>query len=232
MFGGDFSPKVFVHATDIRNQLINKTNYIAETYQVRKAIHNIWIKKPAAAKFTQFIAPSINEIVLGDNHTDDLKKLKSKTVYDIRVIRTTNMLAEVKCIGKPHYNSHMTLFGNKFGTLRLKKLPVNKYKEFRFKLIYNILPNKTNLTKWNLINPCSCVICNVHDDFNHLLLSCKSLKQFWNNIGYLLNLNLRIKHDIKLKEIVVGCNINYINFNTFNLLIIIDSFTVHRTNAE
>ena len=68
VFVGDFCPKVFVHATDIRNQPISKTNYITETYQIRKAIPKIWIKKLAAAELTQFIAPSINEIVLkGDN---------------------------------------------------------------------------------------------------------------------------------------------------------------------
>ena len=68
----------------------------------------------------------------------------------------------------------------------------------------------------------------LHDDFHHFSLSCKPLKQFWNNIGYLLNLNFRTKHDIKLKEIVVDYNINDINFDTVNLLITIVSFTVYK----
>ena len=42
-----------------------------------------------------------------------------------------------------------------------------------------------------------------------------------------MNLNLRIKHDIRLQGIVVGYNINAINVDTVNLLIIA-SLTVYK----
>ena len=59
---------------------------------------------------------------------------------------------------KPSYNPRTTLIENKFGALIFKKIPFNKYEEFNFKLIYSILPNKTNLTKWNLSNSCTFVV--------------------------------------------------------------------------
>ena len=53
MFVGDICPQVFIPMVDIRNKLIDKTNYIAEMYPIKQAIPNIWIKKLAVCTRTR-----------------------------------------------------------------------------------------------------------------------------------------------------------------------------------
>ncbi len=86
VFVGDFCPYVFVPCKDILNQLTSKRNHIAETFQIRKAIPNIWITKLKADTLPQFNAPNIKEIVVNsENNTTVLRKLKTKAVYNMFV---------------------------------------------------------------------------------------------------------------------------------------------------
>ena len=70
-------------------------------------------------------------------------------------------------------------------------LKENKLKIFRWKLLLLILPCKQLLYQWKIENTPLCDTCHIIDDYEHYLISCKSLDSFWNDVKILLE-KLRI----------------------------------------
>ena len=62
----------------------------------------------------------------------------------------------------------------------------NKMREFNFRVLYNLLPVKKNLCKWNIKDDPKCVTCQVDEDIVHALVTCQLNKQFWSHIIWVI----------------------------------------------
>ena len=55
----------------------------------------------------------------------------------------------------------------------LAQIRENKLREFNLKLLYNLLPVKSNLFKWGISNENVCPKCHIKEDINHAFIKCK-----------------------------------------------------------
>ena len=55
----------------------------------------------------------------------------------------------------------------------------NKFKAYKWKLIYFILPFGKPLHTWNIFSSDKCNYCNETDDYDHLFFKCKLSVKFW-----------------------------------------------------
>ena len=58
----------------------------------------------------------------------------------------------------------------------LSQIRESKLREFNLKLLYNILPVRSNLFKWGISTDDVCPKCNIKKDMNHAFIECKLFK--------------------------------------------------------
>jgi hypothetical protein len=61
-----------------------------------------------------------------------------------------------------------------------------KLKEFRAKLVYNILPCKELLYKWKILDTPHCNACGTLETYEHFFIKCECLHSFWLKVGRVL----------------------------------------------
>ena len=73
------------------------------------------------------------------------------------------------------------------------------------KLLYNLLPVKSNLFKWGIINDDVCPKCNTKEDINHAFIECKLnepllnyLKEILRDIYQVKLVTFNIQHLLKI----------------------------------
>ena len=62
----------------------------------------------------------------------------------------------------------------------------NKLREFNLKLLYNLLPVRRNLYKWNFTTDDLCPKCKVKEDIIHAFVDCELNKSFLKYIEIIL----------------------------------------------
>jgi hypothetical protein len=76
----------------------------------------------------------------------------------------------------------------------------NKLKEFNLKLMAQILPCNTNLSKWRLRDSAKCDLCSEDQTIRHLLFLCARAKTMWKIFEHVYRMN------IDYRDIVCGIN--------------------------
>ena len=61
----------------------------------------------------------------------------------------------------------------------MKYLKHNKIRQYNLKMLHNLLPFKINLCRWNLASDTSCMFCQAEETFNHIMLQCVHVSDFW-----------------------------------------------------
>ena len=87
----------------------------------------------------------------------------------------------------------------------LAQIRESKLREFNLKLLYNLLPVRSNLFKWGISNDDVCPTCNIKEDMNHAFIECKLIEPFIKHIKEILRdiykvriLTLNIQHLLKI----------------------------------
>ena len=68
----------------------------------------------------------------------------------------------------------------------LAQIRESKLREFNLKLLYNLLPVRSNLFKWGISNDDVCPTCNIKEDMNHAFIECKLIEPFIKHIKEIL----------------------------------------------
>ena len=110
----------------------------------------------------------------------------------------------------------------------LKLCHDNRYRQFKYKLVNNILPTNVHLTKWKIKNMEECVTCKVKETYEHLFLNCVHVKNIWKivvNIFSRCGLTQKIK---LLKNIILGYRIGNDSYTDVNLIFTILGFCIYK----
>ena len=73
--------------------------------------------------------------------------------------------------------------------------------EFNYKLVYSLLPTKSNLFKWKKSDNPTCIYCNEPQDSLHLLYYCEHLDNLWIFISNIISFQIEAHHIICCNEI-------------------------------
>ena len=106
----------------------------------------------------------------------------------------------------------------------------NRLKQFRYKLINNIINTNENLFRWKILPSPLCLSCYTYCDLEHFFISCPLLNELWHVI--ISNLSKYIAKPLnKLSNIVLGYNNNEIEYFDLNLLFTIVGFSIYKYNV-
>ena len=158
------------------SKLKNKSNWISELSIIRKSIPRIW-KTALTSESSIKSKVKIKLSPLPYNHTE-LTKLSNKQIYA--------SILKSKAEPPSLHTSWETKFNRKIPWnciyKNISQLLDNRYIQFRYKALNNILPTGENLFKWKLKDNSNCSTCLVKDNPEHLFIHCTNLNYFWQHI--------------------------------------------------
>ena len=105
----------------------------------------------------------------------------------------------------------------------------NKIKQFRYKLINNIIATKENLKKWKISESDLCSACGYKENIEHFLLGCKTIKRFWNKIKLFFSSIGYSEEITNSKSLIVGYKPGVKEYNDINYILYIISYTLHKS---
>ena len=107
----------------------------------------------------------------------------------------------------------------------IPKLP--KLCEFNYKVLHNLIPCAKQLCKWKKIESDRCTMCGKMEDTKHMLFNCHRVRNIWQNVSDILNVN------ISWKQIVCGfpCYELKSKVNVLNYLFTIISYAIFKQTA-
>ncbi len=97
-----------------------------------------------------------------------------------------------------------------------------KLSEFKYKILNNILSNRSMISKWNKNINNKCPICGINQTMKHLLFDCHRIQTVWNLISSILQVTIRYKH------IVIGNREEVNLIKARNLLIFYISYSIYK----
>ena len=112
---------------------------------------------------------------------------------------------------------------------KVKNRLENRYGQFQFNVLYNLIPCKRNLFLWSLSNSEKCDFCNEKENIEHFFM-CPTFNKFWTNFEHFVCIleNYR-SFKITLKQIICGCDIENKDKQLLNALIIIACFSIYKS---
>ena len=104
-----------------------------------------------------------------------------------------------------------------------KCLKYSKFTEFKFKIIYNILPCGNLLCNWNNNYSGLCVYCGEAENITHLLYECSRIKNIWRVVTNCMKTNILLKH----VSLSIQFSIENYVLQTQNICIVIISYAIY-----
>ena len=75
----------------------------------------------------------------------------------------------------------------------LSQIRESKLREFNLKILYNLLPVRSNIFKWGISNNYVFPKCNIKEDMNHAFIECKLIEPFIKHLKEILRDIYKIK---------------------------------------
>ena len=125
---------------------------------------------------------------------DTLSKSTKKEIYNIHVasVFIKPEFKILKC--RPELeNIEVGKYINIAFQNKIKYIDDRELAEFNYKIINNILINKSYLSKWISETNAKCSFCNQKEDTIHLLYDCSFNDHIWHIVGNCLQLNITYK---------------------------------------
>lgn len=104
----------------------------------------------------------------------------------------------------------------------------NRIKQFKFKLIHNILAFKENLFKWKIAQNNLCNICNTCENIEHFFITCAAVVPFLELIQDTFAKCGFRRSIICLKSLVVGYKIGYAAYADINTILNLVGFCIYK----
>ena len=191
----------------IKSQLRSKRrkcNAVFDYARLRQAIPRVWVNriKEENVQYTkQDNALEVPSLLVG-NKVKHVTNMSSKGFYQL--IPSKNVLTNTCCLyweDKLNADIDWPLVFRR----NLAQVKENKLREFNLKLLYNILPVKSNLFKWGISNDDVCPNCNIKEDINHAFIECKLNEPLFKHLEKILRdvygvtlLSFNIQHLLKI----------------------------------
>jgi hypothetical protein len=207
----------------ILNKLKNKSNWISEINMLKKAIPNRWknVLSTSASVNTR-----VNTKLILSCQNKSFIDMTNKDIYQLYIKRFFE---------KPYIHNywnqrlHETINWKSWYHIIHKSVVDNKIKQFKIKLLHNLIPTNLNLFKWKVKDSPLCAHCKEVEDYEHFFIHCPSLSLFWDTIIELFKhcgIN-RISKNIKF--ILIGYKIDQKEYNAVNVVLSQISYCIYKT---
>ena len=110
-----------------------------------------------------------------------------------------------------------------------KSIVDNKVKQFKMKLLHNIIATNLNLFTWKLKDCPLCIYCNEVEDYEHFFIKCRALSTFWSDIQTVFKRCGIQKHIKNINHIVLGYKIDQKEYNIVNIVLSQISYCIYKT---
>ena len=160
--------------------------------KLRQAIPKIWLTQ-ISNKSKEDPLPLHTPTIRAGKSVIALSKITSKYFYNHFIEQEG---ATTRCCFYWEDKLRVTLPWSACFKRNLVFVKESKLKEFNFKVLYNLLPVKRNLCKWNLSDNAKCNICHVDEDIEHALVTCTLNSSFWSYIVWLIQKVFHMHIDI------------------------------------
>ena len=105
----------------------------------------------------------------------------------------------------------------------------NRIRQFKFKMVNNIIASNENLCKWKLYNDPLCFHCKNIETINHLLIECPYINTFWKTINEIIKfLGINKRFD-NLEYLLIGYKSEFRRYDDFNILLNIIGFIIYKS---
>lgn len=211
-----------IDETIVINRLQNKSNWISELSMIKSAIPKAWreILKSKHSRSTK--VKTKYEVTFNGKR---LSILTNKDFYNIMI---------KSIFIKPYmHNKWETIFKERIKWYDLyaslsKSCIDNRVKQYKFKLLHNILAIKDNLYRWKIESNDCCCVCQVKEDLEHFFLNCVTVQPFWDKIIQIFE-KCGISSNIKsMKVIVTGYKFTYERYNDVNVVLNLLGFCIYK----
>ena len=187
------SPEEITYLLKFRN---SKRRAIFDYFKLRQAIPKIWFEQMSKERNQEISQLTIPNIKIG-TIVRGLQDITSKCFYNNLIQQEGG---NTRCCFFWENLTQLNITWKRCFERNLVLVKDNKLREFNFKVLYNLLPVKRNLCKWNMIDEAQCIACQVDEDITHALITCKLNEQFWLYVTWLIQkvFHKRIDIDIDL----------------------------------
>lgn len=112
---------------------------------------------------------------------------------------------------------------------KLKYISDTRLINFNFKLMYNLIPVRKNLYKWNLADDANCTNCNIEEDVLHAFIDCAKLTPFWRWINTILkDIYPNTAINLNPHTVLFGKNLSDKLFYMYNFVLNCALFTIYK----
>jgi hypothetical protein len=210
----------FMDVDNLLSVLKCKSNWIAEYAKIRKVVSKrLQSADIQKAKYVN-IKPKTYMYFMNQRFTD-IRYVTNKDLYTIFVNKKFQRpkMEHMWCkefILEKYQQTWQDIYKRK-----VKDMPIQKIKEFNFKLINNIVISGKIVSVWNKNVSATCNVCHEINTVKHMLYECERIQSVWRILSNL------IKFDISWKQIVIGFNGDNDISTTYNIMIAITAYTIY-----
>ncbi|XP_060586418.1 uncharacterized protein LOC132742114 [Ruditapes philippinarum] len=205
----------------ILNKLVDKRNCVVELNLLFKALPLAWKQTMKTFHSSQTKIKTEKRLKINNK---PFELMDSKTIYQILVN---------KVFIKPATHSY---WSNKYETKLnwndiykfITRLPDNRYKQFKFRVINMIFTSKETRYKWKMVSSPLCNKCNKIEDYQHLFIDCMAVNVFWEKILYIFQ-ECGIQRNIRRLDILIfGYKISQEEYFYINVILTIVGFSIYK----
>jgi len=218
----------FLNEACMLNKLNRKCNWISEYVIVKKSCKNVEKKSIMLAGAQVNVKNKMETMYVKDKNYEIVDR-KSNFYYDIlrnqKFVRPYMQKVWCKELKLECLEYHET-WSNIY-VYNVRKIPLTKLAEFKYKVLSGILPCGYILSKWKKDIPSHCVVCKIKEDIQHMLYGCRKVNCIWETVGKAIHVDLQWKH------IVLGYY-QYQNVTTksLNCLLSTVAYSIFKANNQ
>jgi len=151
-----------------------------------------------------------------------IKKVKNKPLLTFTNKKLYSLLIEsIFCKPIAHFN-----WNNVFEKAidwtsfdkSLYKVPDNRIKQFKYKLLNNIFLSNSTKYQWGTIKSPNCHICSAVETYEHVFIDCPAVNSVWEIVSQCFSTYGITQPLRKLAYIVIGYNISNLKYCFVNLI--------------
>jgi hypothetical protein len=207
----------------IFTKLKTKNNWIAEVNIIKKAIPNIWKEM---IKTDQSIKTKVKTKLLLTVQNKHLKDMTNKQIYQIYIKQFYE---------KPYIHGYWNrrfnenICWNSWYFIIHRDTVDNKVKQFKIKLLHNLVATNLNLFTWKLKDTPLCDNCQEVEDYEHFFIRCPALTNFWIAIDAAFKACGMQRTFRNLRYLVIGYKIDQKEYNIVNIVLSQIAYCIYKT---
>ena len=169
-----------------------------------------------------------NLLIHSNKNIKHVSILQTRDIYNMLLLDTDK--SEPICI--KHWEQRGITKRKSWNSIFLFKIKnrlENRYGQFQFNVLYNLIPCKKNLFLWSLSNTDKCDYCNEKENLEHFFM-CHKFRYFWTNFEQsVCIIESYPTFKITLEQIICGYDIENKDKHLLNALIIIACFSIYKS---